>query len=288
MCPLSRAALIVLWLITSLSLCGCSNLIFFPKKELLLSPDTLGLRYEDLSFEGGGGVKLHGWMLNASGRPSGTVMFLHGNAENISTHIASVAWLPAYGYNVFLWDYRGFGRSQGSPDLTKTIDDIECALHFLTQRRDLGEELVVFGQSLGGALAIYAVAQSSFQHRIAALVVEGAFSSYRGIVREKLASSWLSWPLQWPLSFAITDSYSPLEAIDGLDTPVLIVHGEADQIVPARHALKLYGRAKEPKALWLLPGVGHIAAFRENALRLRLIEYLRALEGAKPDPAHSL
>ena len=159
-----------------------------------------------------------------------TVLFLHGNAENISTHIASVAWLPAKGYNVFLFDYRGYGRSAGEPSLPGLHLDTEAALAAVFAMAEVNaDRIVVFRQSLGGDVAITALAGSAYRHRIRAMVIEGAFSSYRGIAREKLAGLWLTWPLQWPLSLAMDDQYKPLEAIGRISpVPVLVIHGLVD------------------------------------------------------------
>ena len=98
------------FLVIALELGSCANLLFFPQRDLVLTPDQVGLAYRDVWFEAADGTRLHGWFLPAEKKmalsAACTVLFLHGNAENISTHLASVSWLPAQGYNVFLFDYR--------------------------------------------------------------------------------------------------------------------------------------------------------------------------------------
>ncbi|HKJ87186.1 MAG TPA: alpha/beta fold hydrolase, partial [Gammaproteobacteria bacterium] len=95
-------------------LAGCTSLFFYPDREMVLNPATLGLGFERVAFPSTDGVRLHGWYLPAeTERTGGTVLFLHGNAENISNHLRIVDWLPERGFNVFLFDYRGYGRSQG-------------------------------------------------------------------------------------------------------------------------------------------------------------------------------
>jgi fermentation-respiration switch protein FrsA (DUF1100 family) len=137
------------------------------------------------------------------------------------------------------------------------------------------DRIVVLGQSLGGTIAITALVRSAYRNRIRALIIEGAFSSYRGIAREKLAGSWLTWPLQWPLSLTIDNQYKPLESIDQISpVPVLIIHGLTDQIVPPHHAEALYAAAREPKELWLVPGADHIQAMFEADTQRRLLAYL--------------
>lgn len=260
-----------------LAVTGCTNLLFHPMREHVLTPDQLGLAYRDVWFEAEGGVRLHGWFLPAQGDAMGSVLFLHGNAENISTHIASVAWMPGAGLNVFLIDYRGYGLSEGSPTLDGLHHDIAAAIDKALTLDDVDpDRLVVFGQSMGGALAITALARSPHRHRLHALVVEGAPSSYRGLAREKLAEFWLTWPFQAPLSWTIDDRYKPAEAIASIaPVPVLIIHGEADTIVPPAHGEALFAAAREPKTLWRLPGIYHIQAFILPENRRRLIDYLQ-------------
>jgi fermentation-respiration switch protein FrsA (DUF1100 family) len=271
----------------ALALGGCTGLIFQPMRELVLTPDEIGLDYRDIELEAADGVRLHGWLLPAAPPARGSVLFLHGNAQNISTHIASVAWLPARGFTVMLLDYRGYGRSGGSPSLPGLQLDFETALDTLLARPETNAgPVIVFGQSLGGALAITALAGSPRREQVRALIVEGAFTGYRALAREKLSDFWLTWPLQAPLGLAIDDRYRPIDAIGELaPMPVLIVHGEEDRVVPPEHAIALYEAARPPKALWLVPGAGHIQAFTTAANRAQLVRYLaELLDQSSPRP----
>jgi fermentation-respiration switch protein FrsA (DUF1100 family) len=260
-------------------LAGCTGLVFQPMHELILTPDELGLVYRQVEFTTADGVRLDGWFLPARAPRQGSVLFLHGNAENISTHIASVAWMPAAGFDVFLFDYRGYGRSAGQPSLDGLEQDFRAALRTLIAMPAADpERIVVFGQSLGAALAIIALADPQDRSKVRALVVEGAFTSLRALAREKLAGAWLTWPLQWPLSLTIDDRYRPIDAIGSLSPlPVLIIQGEADRVVPRAHGIALFEAAREPKQLWLLPGTGHIQAFARIENRRRLREYLNGV-----------
>ncbi len=138
---------------------------------------------------------------------------------------------------------------------------------------------VLFGQSLGGALALRLGASVEDRTRLRAVIAESAFSDCRAIARERLSLSWLTWPLQWTLALFISNSYSPIKTIDRVaPTPFLLMHGTADQIVPVRHSLRLYKRAREPKEIWLY-GRGHARAFADPAPRERLV---RCLAGHLP------
>lgn len=278
--PVGR--ILALMLALALALGGCTGFLFFPQNKLLIEPDRVGVAYRDVNFAAADGINLHGWFLPAKPEVAGgkacTVLFLHGNAENISTHFAAVWWLPAAGYNVFLFDYRGYGRSAGVPTLPGLHLDVEAALDTVFAMEGVDpEKIVVFGQSLGGAVAITALAQSKYRHRIRALITEGAFSNYRRITREKLAGFWLTWPLQAPLSLTMNNHYKPLKAIGKISpTPVLTIHGLADTVIPPHHADALYDAANEPKEKWLLPGVAHIQQTLKKENRARLADYLSA------------
>lgn len=263
-------------IIVAVSLSACTNVFFQPQQIQYMTPNEIGLAYEDVYLSSLDGVKLHGWMLPAQGKAKGTVLFLHGNAENISTHIASVYWLPAQHYNVFLPDYRGYGRSEGSPSLEGVQEDINSAMEYLLHRSDIdSERIVILAQSLGGASAIYNVAHSPHRAKIKALISESAFSEYRGIAREKLASFWLTWPLQWPLALTINDDYSPLPVVNKVSLiPLLLIHGDRDQVVPLAHGQALFAAAAQPKEMWVVPNGGHIEAFRHKEYQTRLLEYL--------------
>jgi uncharacterized protein len=260
----------------ALALGGCTGVIFQPMHELVLTPDQIGLDYEEVEFAAADGVRLHGWFLPARAPRRGSILFLHGNAQNISTHIASVAWLPAKGFDVLLFDYRGYGRSEGSPSLPGLHLDFEAALEALLARPDVEpDRVVVFGQSLGASLAITALAASPRRQQVRALIIEGAFTSYRALAREKLGDFWLTWPLQAPLGLTIDDRYRPIDVIGELaPLQLLIVHGEAARVVPPDHATALYEAARPPKTLWLVPGAGHIGAFTTPVNRAELVDYL--------------
>ncbi|MEZ5934379.1 MAG: alpha/beta fold hydrolase [Alphaproteobacteria bacterium] len=273
----------LLLLVVAIALSGCTGFFFQPMKDYVVDPAKLGFTYEDVAFAAEDGTRLHGWFFQADGARIGSVLFLHGNAENISTHFANVAWLTRGGFDVFAIDYRGYGRSAGVPTLDGLHQDVTAALDTLLKRPGVRpEEVVVFGQSLGGAVALTAIAANPEKDRLAGLVVEGAFSSYRGIAREKLGDFWLTWPFQWPISLTIDGRYDPLAAAAALSPlPLLIVQGQADQVVPPHHGEALYQAAAEPKAIWRPEAAGHIAAFANLAMQKRLQDYLTTLVDAR-------
>ncbi len=268
----------------ALAASACTNLFFQPHHFQVLSPERFGLEYEDVTFMSSDGVGLHGWFLPAEGPALGTVLQLHGNAENISTHFISVAWMPERGFNVFALDYRGYGASEGVATLEGVQLDIDAAMRTLLARGDVDKDrIVIYGQSLGGALAVYNVAHSPFRDHIRALVIESTFSGYVEIAREKFADHWFTWPFQWMPWLTVDDRFSPLPAMPKISPiPVLILHGDQDAVVPVHHAKVLYEAALEPKEVWIVPGAGHIQTMHDPAQRDRLVAYLREALGESP------
>ncbi len=259
-------------------------MFFQPDKREVRNPAQLDLAYRDVYVKTPDGLTLHGWWLVADAPAAGTVVFLHGNAENITTHIGSVYWLPKAHFNVLLMDYRGYGKSAGKASLDGALMDIDATLDYLLQESGLdSRHLIVFGQSLGGALGVYAVAHSPYKPRIRALVIDSAFSGYQAITREKMAGFWLTWPLQWLPVLTMPEEYDPVNSIGRVSpVPVLIVQGEDDQIVPSYHAQRLFDAASRPKELWMVPGRGHIQVFNDIRQRERLVTFMRR---AIEDPA---
>jgi fermentation-respiration switch protein FrsA (DUF1100 family) len=259
-----------------LCLSGCTTAFFQPSTAIYQTPGLFGLEYEPVEMRATDGTELFAWFLPARGEARATVLYLHGNAENISAHFANVAWLPGRGFNVLALDYRGYGGSAGTPTLEGVQLDIDAAMRTLLARRDVDpERIIVFGQSLGAALAVHYVAHSSYRSSVRAVVLDSPFSDYRRIVREKMAGFFLTWPFQWMTSVTVENNYSPAASIQALaPIPVLFIHGEDDLVVPPHHSQELYERAREPKQLWVLPDTGHIQAVRNRELRARLAQFL--------------
>ena len=241
------------------------------------TPDAFGVSYEDFFVQTRDELQLHGWKLMADGEPKGTVLFFHGNAENISTHFASVYWLTEQGYDVYAIDYRGYGRSQGEPELPAIVDDMQLLIGYVIDDLPVNQKFVIMGQSLGASLSIYAVAHSEYRDRIAGLVSVSAFSDYHDIAQDALAKSWVFWLFQWPLSKTISNVYSPVESVDRVaPVPIFIMHSDADEIIPFYHAQRLYEAAAEPKYLIELEG-GHNVTFGLERNRRALLRVLDAL-----------
>jgi fermentation-respiration switch protein FrsA (DUF1100 family) len=260
-----------------LSLSGCTQVFFQPHHQLVNTPTQFGIAFQNEYLTAADGTALNAWFLPAVGAPRGTILFLHGNAENISTHFRSVAWLPAAGYNVLALDYRGYGASDGVPTLAGVQQDIDAAMrHLLTHPNVDAQRVVIMGQSLGGALAIFYSAHSAYREQIRAVISDSAFSDYRVVARQALAKFWLSWPLQWLPWLAIDNDYAPIDAVAEISPiPLLIIHGTRDSVVNSTHAQGLFNRARKPKQLLLIPEAEHIQALSIPAVQQQLLEFLQ-------------
>ncbi len=236
---------------------------------------------QDVRFLSEDGVLLHGWLLAPRERASrGAILFLHGNAENISTHVQSVLWLVREGYTVLAFDYRGYGWSGGDePDIPGIHRDARAALAYILSLSGVTRDrLVVFGQSLGAAVAVHTVATASSSLRPRAVILDSPFAGYRRIVRDKLSSLIVTWPMAWPVSRFFDDEYSPERWIGKISPiPVIVIHGTEDRVVPYSHGKMLYDIASEPKGLWMVEGGTHATALRNPEVRGQFLAFLASV-----------
>jgi len=243
---------------------------YYPDSVEYQTPEKHGLKYESVTFKSKDGTKLHGWFVPAVGKAIATVIHFHGNAQNLSSHFSFVRWLPEKGFNLFVFDYRGYGKSEGKPDREGVHEDGVAALNYIRARKDIDpDKLFVFGQSLGGAVAIRAIADAGASG-IRAVVLESTFDSYTAIAKEK-APDLLA-------SLFISDKLSPDDVIADLSpVPMLFIHGTSDRIVPYARGKRLFDLAKEPKELWTIKNGRHTEAFTTyvSIYQPKLVEFFK-------------
>jgi fermentation-respiration switch protein FrsA (DUF1100 family) len=256
---LRRLGIMALLGLSTLSLAGCiERMFFYPDAARYTTPEQFGLRAENVELRSADGTKLHAWLLPAAGAAKGTVLHLHGNAANVSNHLPLVAWLPARGYHVLMLDYRGFGRSEGTPTLDGIVDDALAALAYLRARPGMDpDKIVVLGQSIGGATALRMLARDSAGVRLA--VIDSAFASYRGIARDATGGGAMA-PVAALAAAALPGSdKDPITALKSIKVPLIFLHGTRDSVIPHTHSDTLHGAAPGSQ-LWKVPGGDHITA----------------------------
>lgn len=258
------------------SLAGCSGLLYYPSRQMFYPPEKFGLAPEEVLFASKEGPKLFGWYFrNAAGtKPKALVVFYHGNAENMSSHYANVNWILEYGYDLFAFDYQGYGRSEGSPTPRGTVADGEAALEWAAQRLP-GTPIVIFGQSLGGAIALRNAIDMKDKIPLRFVAVDSTFSSYRSMARAVMARSLLSWPFQWLGWLLMSDAAAPDGEIAKISpVPLLVIHGDADPIVEFEHGEEVFRQAAEPKEFWCISGGKHTDIFQRDEYRKKFLAAL--------------
>lgn len=227
-------------------------IVLQPTAEITYTPESNGMAYEDVTLTTEDGVKISGWYVPAK-FPRGTLLFFHGNAGNLSNRVDSIDVFHRLGISVFIIDYRGYGRSEGTRSLDGTALDALAAWKWLTEERAVpADDIVVFGRSIGGAVAMQLMRH--IQPR--ALILESTFSSMPDLVRVDFLV---------PLArFVIGDVFNSVEVAQALDVPVLCIHSSGDKIVPYRYGKRLYDAiASEEKAFVDIHG-GHNEGYFES------------------------
>jgi fermentation-respiration switch protein FrsA (DUF1100 family) len=248
-----------LWLIISvigvfLLLCGVlylfqKKLVFHPTHEFAMTPDQIDLPYEDVYVNVTPNERVHGWYFTANNQDSDTrapvVLFCHGNAGNISHRLETAAFILSLGADILLFDYRGYGRSDGSPSEANVCADAEACYHWLVDQKSIPpENIVLFGRSIGGAVAI----ELARKVKCRGVVIESAFTS-----AAEMGKRWFPF---LPIRFLLRYKFDSIGKIGSVPCPVLVTHSPDDEIVPFEMGKKLFAAAKEPKRFVPLRG-GH-------------------------------
>lgn len=230
-----------------------SQLVYFPQtgRDFIATPEQRGLPYESVIIPTEDGLKLHGWFVPAQAAmgTAGTVLFFHGNAGNISHRIDYLSMFHRLGYQTFIFDYRGYGQSSGTPSESGTYIDAQAAWDYLVEDKGIQpDRIALFGESLGGAVAAWLAARE----RPALLVLASVFTS----LPDMAAKIYPFLPVRLLSRF----NYNTLEYLESVACPVFIAHSPQDEIVPFAQGRALYEAASEPKEFLELEG-GHNDGF---------------------------
>lgn len=219
--------------------------IFFPESNFDLTPKDLNLNYKDVFFNTEDGKRLHGWFFPLE-EEFPVILFCHGNAGNISHRLDNIRLLLEQKLQVFIFDYRGYGKSSGRPSENGLYKDGLAAYEYLVGERHIPpHQIMLFGRSLGAAIAI----EVALRKNVRSIIMESAFTSTKDMARTMF--------LFYPFSYILPANYNNLEKIAHVDVPKLLIHGEEDEIVPYTMADKLFNASKDPKYFFRIKGAGH-------------------------------
>ena len=261
-----------------LLLAGCEKYFFFPKQQLFYMPETCANNPENILVDTNDGKLLHGWYFKTKVKnPKGTIFFLHGNSNNISTESVAVMWLVDKGYNLLTFDYRGYGISQGKPDIKGVLQDgLEYTEAVFKDDKIDKRNMVLYGQSLGGAVAAHIARYSPYADKFKVLVLESTFTSWRSIAKEVAASNFFTYIWQYAVTWSIPKEYSSLDNLKSSKIKnTIIIHSKADKLVKFNNGEALYKIAKEPKMLLKDDFSNHAQIISNPRIRK---EFLNALD----------
>lgn len=226
-----------------------NSLTYHPARQIVYTPDAVGLKYEDAYFSAEDDIRLHGWFIPAA-NARGTVLFSHGNAGNISGRLETIRMLHGLDLNVLIYDYRGYGKSEGRPDEAGTYLDAQAAWNFLTGEKNIPEStIVIMGRSLGGAVSAWLATRV----KPTGLILESTFTSAKDLAQELYP--WV--PVRWLIKI----EYPTKSYLQDISVPKLILHSRDDRLIPFHHGKEIFESVREPKDFFEMSGDhggGHI------------------------------
>jgi alpha-beta hydrolase superfamily lysophospholipase len=227
------------------------HFLYFPLKELEATPQDIGLPFKEVNLKTSDDCQIHGWFIGDQ-KAKDVVLFYHGNAGNISHRLDSIDIFYRLGFNVFIFDYRGYGRSEGDPSEEGTYLDSEAAWQYLVNKEKIPpKQIILFGRSLGGAIA----ACQATKVKAKCIILESTFTS----VPDFGARIYPFLPIRWISKFL----YDTRANLKHIDIPVLIIHSQDDELIPFSYGKQLYKAANQPKELLILTG-SHNEGFLES------------------------
>lgn len=257
-------------------LTGCSSLLYYPDHNLYVEEELMEYRPEDVTLPLQGGGEIHGWYFTAS-HPKGVIIYFHGNGQNRSSHFVNLYWLVREGYNLFAAEYPGYGDTDGKPTPQNTIAAGHASLRYIKERNPQ-LPMIVYGQSLGGAVALRTAIDMKNEIPMALVVADSSFLSYQRVAAKILKKSWLTFLFQWLPYLVLDDSFAPGTAVKELSpVPLLVIHGTKDPVIPFAMGEEIYQQAREPKELWSFESEFHGQPFTGRDGAARRIEFLTKL-----------
>lgn len=240
--------------------------LYQPNRNIYATPQDIGLSYDDISFNTSDGVGLSGWYVPGNSS-KGVILFCHGNAGNIAGRLEYLNIFHRLGFDTFIFDYRGFGASEGKTTEKGTYLDIEAAMDYLVNNRNVSEdEVIVYGRSLGGTIAI----NHAKDHTPKMLVIDSSFTSYRKLSSDVLRGFLLPVPVKLLARF----EYNSIDNIRKIDCPVLVIHSRDDEVIPYSHGKDLFKNANEPKEFLTISGTHNEGFLTSGNYEIGLSDFL--------------
>lgn len=221
---------------------GCQSLIFHPDNTLYYNPMHVKYAVKDYAIETTDNITLHAWSVKSKTPDrKGVILFFHGNARNISTESLQVFWLADHGYDLFIPDYRGYGISEGKPSIESFMKDSLDIMDAFMELYQGDENIIVWGQSLGGQAAAAVAANSKFADNISKLVLDSTFTSWSSVGKEIAASSFLTYIFQYPVKWSFPDNNSAIEFFPkSKATENILIHSRGDKLIGYGNAVTLF------------------------------------------------
>lgn len=269
-------------------LSSCTNVFYQPDHYLHYPPERLNLVYENRLFSSKDGTRLHSWFFprqkegkKLKSKSKGLVVLFHGNAENLSSHYVSVVWLAQHGYDVWVWDYRGYGLSQGEAKLQGVYEDSLSALKYAHRLREKEKypQLITVGQSLGGNILMRALKDDPKANEISLVIIDSSFLSYQKIAKSTAKTIWFLYPFHFIAPLLVTDDYSPEKFLKDYSFPVIVMHSKEDKVIPYSFGEEIYEAWGGPKKFWLSEKGKHIQllSLPGGGIQKKLLDTLKAL-----------
>lgn len=264
---------------------SCTHLFFQPDHFLYAPPEKLNLKYKNILFESKDKTRLHSWLFESEKRPKGLIVLFHGNAQNLSSHYLSVSWLVRYNYDVWVWDYRGYGLSQGVAESKGVYEDSLAALGFVGElyQKKPYEKLILVGQSLGGNILMRAISEHQLARETDLLVVDSTFMGYKKMAADRLQSVWFLYPFSILTGLLVSDEYSALNYVEKIKLPTLVIHGKKDSVVPFKFGQEVYDTLQtSPKHFWQVEEGRHIGTLGngKKETEKKFLELIEKLSGS--------
>jgi pimeloyl-ACP methyl ester carboxylesterase len=256
---------------------GQSNLVYMPSQELIDTPATIGLKFDDVQLTTKDSVNLDSWFVPAKDNDQigkGVILFCHGNGGNIGNRVSYLPIFKDLGLATFLFDYRGYGKSEGKPSEEGTYSDVEAAWQYLTQEKQIPpQKIIIYGESLGGAIASYLaqkISQQDSKNSAGGLILASTFTS----ISDRAAELYPFMPIRFLSRF----SYNSIDRLPIIKIPILVIHSIDDEIIPFHHGDRNFQVANQPKKLVTLRG-DHNGGFLDSLETYRngLKEFIQSI-----------